>query len=180
MISFVLKSANLLIISKLIVKVFFPSGNSYSLSFCSQFRIPWILCWDFTTHSFLPPPYPQHLAREFKIKWWAAFKISQTQTFESIKEWIGSKKPTKTKTPIWTQPLPGPFAWPQTPSKNYFPSNSTYKVYLKRVQEQEAETLTQLSESDEDEEDIASSSAFQQNEDMCYGLPYTPLEQWVP
>ena len=23
---------------------FFPSGNSYSLSFCSQFRIPWILC----------------------------------------------------------------------------------------------------------------------------------------
>ena len=33
MISFVLKSANLLIISKLIVKVFFPSGNSYSLLF---------------------------------------------------------------------------------------------------------------------------------------------------
>ena len=33
---------------------FFPSGNSYSLSFCSQFRIPWILCWEFTSHHFLP------------------------------------------------------------------------------------------------------------------------------
>ena len=37
---------------------FFPFGNNYSLSFCSQFRIPWILCWDFTTHSFLPPLFP--------------------------------------------------------------------------------------------------------------------------
>ena len=85
---------------------FFPSGNSYSLSFCSQFRISWILCWDFTTHSFLPPPYPQHLAREFKIKWWTTFKNFQTQTFESIKEWIDSKK-SKSKKPsknthIWS------------------------------------------------------------------------------
>ena len=29
--------------------------------------------------------FPQHLAREFKIKWWVAFRISQLQTFESIK-----------------------------------------------------------------------------------------------
>ena len=83
---------------------FFPSGNSYSLSLCSQFRIPWILCWEFTTHNFLPLPFPQHLAREFKIKWWVAFKISQSQTFESIKERLDSKKPkskklTKTKVP---------------------------------------------------------------------------------
>ena len=26
---------------------FFPTGNSYSLFFCTQFRIPWILCWIF-------------------------------------------------------------------------------------------------------------------------------------
>ena len=83
---------------------FFPSGNSYSLSFYSQFKIPWILCWEFTTHNFLPSLFPQHLAREFKIKWWAAFKISQTQTFESVKGWLDSqkpksKKPTKSKVP---------------------------------------------------------------------------------
>ena len=65
---------------------FFPLGNSYSLSFCSQFRIPWILCWEFTSHNFLPAPFPQHLAREFKIKWWAAFKILSSQSFESIKD----------------------------------------------------------------------------------------------
>ena len=71
---------------------FFPSGNNYSLSFCSQFRIPWILYWEFSTHNFLPSPFPRHLAREFKIKWWATFKISQTQTFDSIKAWIDTKK----------------------------------------------------------------------------------------
>ena len=37
---------------------FFPSGNNYSLSFCSQFRIPWILYWEFSTHNFLPSPFP--------------------------------------------------------------------------------------------------------------------------
>ena len=47
---------------------FFPFGNSYSLFFCAQFRIPWILCWDFCSHHFSPSPFPQHLAREFKIK----------------------------------------------------------------------------------------------------------------
>ena len=159
---------------------FFPSGNSYLFSFCSQFRIPWILCWDFSTHSFLPPPYPQHLTREFKIKWWVAFKISQTQTFESIKEWIGNPNPKnpKKKISVWSQPLPSLLFWPKTPSKNIFPSNSAYKAYLKRIQEQAAETLSQLaySDADEDEEDTVSSSAFEQNEDMCYGLPYTPLE----
>ena len=85
MISFVLKSANLLIISKLIVKVFFPSGNSYSLSFCSQFRIPWILCWDFTTHSFLPPPYPQHLASEQPSKFLEHKLLSQLKNGLTLK-----------------------------------------------------------------------------------------------
>ena len=159
----------------------FPSRNSYSLSFCSQFRIPWILYWELTSHHFLPAPFPQHLAREFKIKWWAAFKISQSQTFESIKGWLDSqkpksKKPTKSKVPTWTQHLPGPLTWPQTPSKNSFPSNLAYKAYLKKVQEQAAETLSQLADADSEEEDTTSSSAFQQNEDMCYGLPNTPLE----
>ena len=140
---------------------FFLSGNNYSLSFCSQFRIPWILCWDFTTHNFLPSPFPQHLAREFKIKWWAAFKISQSQTFESIKEWLDSqkpksKKPTKTKVPTWSHPLPCSLAWPQTPSKISFPSSSAHKN-----QEHAAKTLSQLADSDEDEEYTASSSAFQ-------------------
>ena len=65
---------------------FFSSGNSYSLFFCAQFRIPWILCWDFCSHQSHPSPFPKYLAREFKIKWWAAFKISQAQTFEAFKD----------------------------------------------------------------------------------------------
>ena len=72
---------------------FFPSGNSYSLFFCAQFRIPWILCWDFCTHQYQPSPFPKYLTREFKIKWWAAFKISQVQTFEAVKDWVEAHKP---------------------------------------------------------------------------------------
>ena len=76
---------------------FFPTGNSYSLFFCAQFRIPWILCWDFCTHQAQPSPFPKYLAREFKIKWWAAFKISQAQTFEAVKDWVEAQKPKQKK-----------------------------------------------------------------------------------
>ena len=163
---------------------FFPYGNSYSLFFCAQFRIPWILCWDFFPHQSQPSPFPKYLAREFKIKWWAAFKISQTQTFEAIKAWVEAQKPkpnkpskSKSKVPIWSQPLPGPTSWTQT--KNSFPSNSVYRAYLKKVQADAAESLSKLADSDSnsEEEDTADSSTFlQQNEDMCFGFPYTPLE----
>ena len=160
---------------------FFPSGNSYSLLFCAQFRIPWILCWEFCSHHFQPSPFPKYLAREFKIKWWAAFKISQAQTFENVRIWVEAQKPkakkptaSKSKVPIWSQPLPGPTCW--TKSKSSFPSNSAYRAYLKSLQAQAAETLSQLAGSDSDEEDTASSSAFNQNEDMCSGFPFTPLE----
>ena len=123
---------------------FFPSRNSYSLSFCSQFGIPWILCWDFTTHNFVPSPFPQDLAWEFHIKWWVSFKISQSQTFESIKNWIDSKRSKKPfkKALAWSQPFPRPLLWPQTPNKNSFRSNLAYKTYLKRIQEQAAEMLS--------------------------------------
>ena len=177
---FILKYKKLLIISKSIVKVFSPLETAIhspfvlslgSLGF-SVGTLPLIICSRLL--------FPQHLAREFKIKWWAAFKISRTQTFESIKDWIDSKKskPKKSskKTHVWSSSLPGPLSWPQTPSKTYFPSNFAYKAYLKKVQEQASETLSQLADSDDNDEDTTSSSAFQQNKDMCYGLPYTPLE----
>ena len=73
----------------------FSTGNSYSLFFCAQFRIPWILCYDFCSHHSQPSPFPKYLAREFKIKWWAAFKISQAQTFEAVKDWVESKNPNQ-------------------------------------------------------------------------------------
>ena len=76
---------------------FFPSRNSYSLFFCAQFRIPWILCWNFCSHQSQPSPFPKYLAREFKIKWWAAFKINQAQTIDSVKEWIEAQKPKPSK-----------------------------------------------------------------------------------
>ena len=88
------------------------------------------------------------------------FKISQTQTFESIKAWIDSKKSkskkSSNKPPFGTSSLPIPIPWPQTPSKTIFPLNSVYKAYLKKVQEQVDETFSMLEDSDnEDDEDTA-------------------------
>ena len=126
---------------------FFPTGNSYSLFFCAQFRIPWILCWDFCSRHSHPSPFPKYLAREFKIKWWAAFKITQAQTFGSVRDWVKAQKPkpknpskSKSKVPIWSQPLPGPTSWTQI--KNSFPSNSAYRAYLKKIQADAAESVT--------------------------------------
>ena len=146
---------------------FFPTGNSYLLFFCAQFRIPWILCWDFCSHQSQPSPFPKYLAREFKIKWWATFKITQAQTFKSVKDWIKAQKPKpkkpsklKSKVPIWSQPLPSPTSWTQT--KNSFSSNSAYRAYLKKVQADAAEILSKLidSDSNSDEDDTVDSSAF--------------------
>ena len=148
---------------------FSPSGNSYLLFFCAQFRIPWIICWDFCSHHFSPSPFPPYLAREFKIKWWAAFKITHAQIFDSVKDWIEAQKPkskkpsmSKTKVPVWSQPLLDPTSWPNTPTKDSFPSNSAYMAYLKKVQTEAAETLSKLvdSDSDSDEDDTVDSSAF--------------------
>ena len=128
---------------------FFPSGNSYSLFFCAQIRISWILCWDFCSHHFSPSPFPQHLVREFKVKWRAAFKIAPAQTFDYVRDWIEAQKPkskkstkSKSKVPFWSQPLPGPTSWPQTPTKDSFPSNTAYRAYLKKIQAEAAETLS--------------------------------------
>ena len=181
---FVLKLVNLLNTSNPTVIAFSLLETVIHYFFCARFRIPWILCWDFNSHQFSPKPFPPHLAREFKIKWWAAFKITQAQTFDSVRDWVEAqipkpKKPTKSKVPFWSQPLPGPTYWPNTPTKDSFPSNSAYRAYLKKIQAAAAESLSQLanSNSNSDEEDTADNSAFlQQNEDMCYGLPYTPLE----
>ena len=175
---FVLKLVKVMNISNQIVKSFSLLEIVIHYFFCSQLRILWILCWDFCTHRSYPSPFPQYLAREFKIKWWAAFKISEAQTFDAVKKWTKAQKPklkkpttSKPKVPIWSQPLPSPI------TKNSFPSNSAYRAYLKQIQAEAIETLSKLADSNSDDEDTASSTAFlQQNEDMCYGLPFTPLE----
>ena len=118
-----------------------------------------------------PKPYPGHLAREIKVKWWSTFQISQNQNFDSIKAWISARSPKKSicpsQTSIWSQ---------TTPPKFSFPINKAYKDYLRKLQMQAAETLSQLSDSNEDKKDTASLSLDLHNEDMCYGLPYTLLE----
>ena len=103
-------------------------------------------------------------------------KFPKPKPLNQLKNGLILKNPNPKKTHVLSSSLPRPLSWPQTPSKTFFPSNSAYKAYLKRVKEQAAETLSQLTDSYDDNEDTASSSAFQQNEDMCYGLPYTPLE----
>ena len=41
---------------------------SQTLFFVTRFQIPWILCWDFIQTHQIDPPFPTHLAHEFKVK----------------------------------------------------------------------------------------------------------------
>ena len=86
---------------------FFPTENSYSLFFNAQFRIPWILCWDFCSHHSHPSPFPKYLAREFKIKWWAAFKITQPKPLILSETGLKLKSPNQ-RNPQSPRYLSGP------------------------------------------------------------------------
>lgn len=60
-------------------------------------------------------------------------------------------------------------------SQKYFSSSKDFKYHLKMFQQKATKTLSQLSL--DSKENITSSNFKEnQNENMCYGLPYTPLE----
>ena len=67
------------------------TSRSKVLFFLSRFQIPWILCWDFILLQMISIPFPAHLAREFKVKWWSNFSHSATQQIPHIHQWISSK-----------------------------------------------------------------------------------------
>ena len=52
-----------------------PTSCSQVLFFLSGFQIPWIVCWDFILTQMILTPFPAHLAREFKVKWWSNFSF---------------------------------------------------------------------------------------------------------
>ena len=52
-----------------------PTSCSQVLFFLSGFQIPWIVCWDFILTQIILTPFPAHLAREFKVKWWSNFSF---------------------------------------------------------------------------------------------------------
>ena len=168
-----------LIISKPIVK-FFSLMETYiqyyfvlslgSLGFSIE-TLPLIIC----SHLFFPNIWPENL----KSNGGLPSKFLKLKPLNQSKIGLILKNPNlknlQKKTYVWSSSLLEPLSWPQTPSKTFFLSNSAYKAYLKKVQEQDAETLSLLSDSDDDDdEDIASSSAFQQNEDMCYAPIHSP------
>ena len=69
------------------------------LFFLSKFQIPWILCWDFVLIQMIPFPFPMHLAKQFKVKWWSNFSPSNTQQLPAIRHWISGKNSTSTPSP---------------------------------------------------------------------------------
>ena len=68
-----------------------PAPCSRVMFFLSKFQIPWILCWDFVLIQMIPAPFPTHLARKFKVKWWSSFTPSNAQQLPAIHQWISGK-----------------------------------------------------------------------------------------
>ena len=122
----------------------------------------------------IPSPFPMHLARQFKVKWWSNFSPSNTQQLPAIRHWISGKNSTSTHSPS-KDPSPIPVD-ALLLSRTVFPSNKEFIKHLKLLKKKAYETLSQFFGSSFDDDDTASSAFLRNvNEDMCCGLPYTPL-----
>ena len=108
------------------------------------------------------------MARQFKVKWWSNFAPSNAQQLLAIRHWISGKNAHSNPSPI---PIDAPLL-----SRTIFPSDKEFIKHLKFLKKKASKTLSQLSRSSFDDDDVASSSFLGDvNEDMCRGLPYTPL-----
>ena len=56
-----------------------------------------------------------------------------------------------------------------------FSSDKEYKRHLKLLKKKASETLSRFSNSGSDDDTTSFTFLGDVNEDMCYGLPYTPL-----
>ena len=151
-----------------------PASYSQVLYFLSKFQIPQILYWDFVLSQMIPAPFPAHLAREFKVKWWSNFSHSTTQQIPHIRQWISSKnyplKPSSSKVsiPILLDAI--------LLSRTSFPSDKEFKKHLKLLKKKASETLSQFSDFGFDDDTALFAFLGDVNEDMCYDLLYTPLD----
>ena len=122
----------------------------------------------------IPTPFPAHLARQFKVNWWLNFVPSNTQQLPAIHSWISGKNvsskasPSKAPSPLLADAL--------LLSRNAFHSDKEFIKHLKLLKKKASETLSQFSRSCSDDDDTTFSTFLGYvNEDMCRGLPYTPL-----
>ena len=129
-------------------------------------------CVETVQSQMISTPFPAHLAREFKVKWWSNFSPCTTQQISHMTIWIFSKNSL-------SKPPKAPF---QIILDNFLLSRSSFaydkdfKMHLKILRQKASKTLSQFSDSDSDD-DIASSAFLKDhNEDMCYDLLYMPLE----
>ena len=74
---------------------FFPSGNSLSLFFCAQFRIPWILCWDFCSHHVYPSPSLSIWLGNSKLNGGPLSKYLKPKPLTLLKNGLKPKSPNK-------------------------------------------------------------------------------------
>ena len=62
------------------------------------------------------------------------------------------------------------------PEVNIFQKDKEFKKHLKMLKKKASETLSQFSDFGSDDDVASSTFLGDLNEDMCYGLPYTPLD----
>ena len=114
-----------------------PAPCSRVMFFLSKFQIPWILCWDFVLIQMIPAPFPVHLARKFKVKWWSSLTPSNAQQLPAIHQWISRKNIS-----------PKPFDLPPIPtavlllSRTVFPYDKEYIKHLRLLKKKVSETLS--------------------------------------
>ena len=165
-----LKDINTLMI--MVIIWFRLTVQKYYFSF-QDFKIPGFSVGTLFSHRWIQFIFPTHLANEFKVKWWSNFVPSNAHQIPSIRQWIFSKnsslKPSSSKVSL---PLS---LYAILLSRTYFSSDKEYKRHLKLLKKKASETLSRFSNSGSDDDTTSFTFLGDVNEDMCYGLPYTPL-----
>lgn len=57
------------------------------IRFYAEFKVPWILCWNFAFDQFFQAPFPISIIREFKVKWWQNYS-TQFCNIQVIKNFL--------------------------------------------------------------------------------------------
>ena len=115
---------------------------------------------------------------EFKVKWWSNFTPSSFQQLPHIKNWIVVKSLSNFQNPFQLPCLLFDNHLSQTTHSVISP-NKLLKAHLKMLQQKDVETLSQLG-SNSDDDSTSLTLQDPPNEDMCYGMLYTSLEQDWP
>ncbi|KAF7844566.1 Enzymatic polyprotein [Senna tora] len=139
------------------------------LHFFANFRVTWILTWDYTFCSKLPSPYPKYLARDFNIKWWLAYDPTLLST-DKLDSWF-KEHPQQLKNIVQDQST-SQFLTSKSKIMAEFAVAGSEEEFQEKLR-----ALSKVGHSDESNNE-STTGHTPLNEDDCYGVDLSNIHQY--